>query len=266
VELKRPGTLAVMPSLLENSPYAVAECLEHGIPFVASRVGGTSELVAPEDRERVLCEPTSDALAEALLRALRSGAAPARPARAPGDSLAEWLEVIETVAPPPRLVTASVDRREWTLFGGDCAQLLDALLAAQAASGADVVTTGVGEGDAVRLFLGDPGVLGLVENQYGVVGVVRQSAATSDPPWVLCARLAADGARIVSIPEALAPREPVRDGPGERLAVLRAFEHADGAVLRQLPQLAATLAAALSRRMPASARPSVRRRLRRLLG
>ena len=32
--LMRPGTVAVMPSLLENSPNAVYECLEHGIPFV----------------------------------------------------------------------------------------------------------------------------------------------------------------------------------------------------------------------------------------
>ena len=36
-ELLLPGTLAVMPSLVDNSPYAVAECLEHGIPFVAAR-------------------------------------------------------------------------------------------------------------------------------------------------------------------------------------------------------------------------------------
>jgi glycosyltransferase involved in cell wall biosynthesis len=263
-ELKQPGTLAVMPSLLENSPYAVAECLEHGIPFVASRVGGTPELVVAEDRERVLCEPTSDDLAEALRRALTSGAAPARPARAPEDSLAHWLEVIETVTPPPSPTTAEVDRREWTVFG-DGEDLLETLLAAQSASGADVVTTGVRDGDVVRLFLGDPGAFGLIENQYGFVGLVRRSAATTDSPWVQCARLAAKGARIVSIPEALAPRQRV-DAPGDRLAVLQAFEDGDGAVLRQLPQLAATLAAARSRRAPASTDPSKRGRLRRLLG
>ena len=79
-------------------------------------------------------------------------------------------------------------------------------------------------------------------------------------------RLAADGARIVSIPDALTTHEPVQDEPGERLAVLRAFERADGAMRRQLPQLAATLAVALSRRAPASVKPTVRNRLRRLLG
>ena len=39
-ELLLPGTLAVIPSLLDNSPYAVAECIEHGIPFVATSTGG----------------------------------------------------------------------------------------------------------------------------------------------------------------------------------------------------------------------------------
>src|SRR6266511_3590359 len=45
--LSRPGTLAVMPSLQENSPNAVYECLEHGIPINASDVGGTPVLAAP---------------------------------------------------------------------------------------------------------------------------------------------------------------------------------------------------------------------------
>ena len=69
-ELLLPGTLAVMPSLVDNSPYAVAECLEHGIPFVAARVGGVPELVLEEDHARVLCRPTADDLAAALTRAL----------------------------------------------------------------------------------------------------------------------------------------------------------------------------------------------------
>src|SRR6266540_6641910 len=49
-QLRRPGTLAVMPSFEENSPNTVYECLENGIPFIASNVAGIRELVAPEDR------------------------------------------------------------------------------------------------------------------------------------------------------------------------------------------------------------------------
>src|SRR5436190_7970451 len=103
-ELRRPGTLAVMPSLLDNSPNTVSECSEHGIPFVATQVGGIPELVAAEDRPRVLCRPTPDDLAEALTRALVSsdGFAPARAARGAAESVSEWLDVVETARPAKR--------------------------------------------------------------------------------------------------------------------------------------------------------------------
>ncbi len=44
--------LAVMPSLVDNSPNTVYEALGLGIPFITSRAGGTSELIAIEDLER----------------------------------------------------------------------------------------------------------------------------------------------------------------------------------------------------------------------
>ena len=61
--LSERGTLAVMPSLEDNSPNTVYECLERSIPFMASNVGGIPELVAPEDRPRVLFEPTAEGVA-----------------------------------------------------------------------------------------------------------------------------------------------------------------------------------------------------------
>ncbi|WP_407525577.1 glycosyltransferase [Methylobacterium oryzisoli] len=42
---KRPHALCVMPSLIENSPCTVGECLTLGVPFIAGRVGGTGELL-----------------------------------------------------------------------------------------------------------------------------------------------------------------------------------------------------------------------------
>ena len=57
LEARGSGRLAVMPSLVENSPYAVLECAERGIPFVASNVGGTSDLVHPEDQPHALVAP-----------------------------------------------------------------------------------------------------------------------------------------------------------------------------------------------------------------
>jgi O-antigen biosynthesis protein len=95
--VSRPGTLAVMPSLQENSPNTVYECLEHRIPFIASSVGGVPELIAPDDRARVLFEPTADGLEAALRRVLAEGRvpAPARPAFEQGASFGRWAEVIE---------------------------------------------------------------------------------------------------------------------------------------------------------------------------
>ena len=42
-----PGRVAVLPSLLENSPYGVLECLALRIPFLCSDVGGVPELIHP---------------------------------------------------------------------------------------------------------------------------------------------------------------------------------------------------------------------------
>jgi glycosyltransferase involved in cell wall biosynthesis len=95
--LSRPGTLVVMPSLQENSPNTVYECLEKRIPFIASGVGGVPELVAPDDRARVLCEPTPEALEATLRRVLESGHVPepARPAFDAATSVTGWSEVVE---------------------------------------------------------------------------------------------------------------------------------------------------------------------------
>src|SRR5207248_11537808 len=101
-----PGTLAAMPSLVGNTPYAEAECLEHGVPFVTTRFGGIAELVVEEDQERVLCLPTADDLADALTRALasRPGFAAARPDRPGAASLDGWLGLLDGLTPwrPPR--------------------------------------------------------------------------------------------------------------------------------------------------------------------
>jgi glycosyltransferase involved in cell wall biosynthesis len=302
-ELLVPGTLAVMPSLLENSPYAVAECIEHGVPFIGADVGGTPELVAQEDRARLLCAPSPDGVAEALERALTSetGIEPARPARAPDESLAAWVELIETIEAPRRATAPSASRvalvacgrdstrraeilaehthsvgvdliaadsrragleratSEWVLFLNDDdvpdEGLLDALVVAQAASGADAVTAAVRAADGaegVQLFLGDPGPLGIMENQYGVIGLVRRTLATDDSDWLLFARLAVGGARVVSIPEPLSLHlgrpAAIGDPGGEGLSVLEVFEAGKPEAWREFPQFAATLGAALARR------------------
>jgi glycosyltransferase involved in cell wall biosynthesis len=254
-QLRQPGTLVVLPTLLENSPYAVAECLEHEIPFIAACVGGLPELVATIDAEHVLVEPTVPAFTAAMTRALTDGVRPARPAREPAEASIAWLHLVETLSPARPGRKSTFDEAEWVVVADDGVLaddgMADALHRAQAVSGADVVTTAVrpaADPDAVRMFLGDPGALGLIENHYGVVGLARRSlVADAGGNWALFARSALSGARIVSVPDPLAVHSgrvgTAADVPGDGVAVLELFErHARD--LPDLPQLAATLAAA----------------------
>jgi glycosyltransferase involved in cell wall biosynthesis len=71
--------MAVLPSIMENSAYTVMECLTMGIPMVASDVGGTSELVHPDDVDKVLTIPTPKPLAKRIREILREGLRPGRP-------------------------------------------------------------------------------------------------------------------------------------------------------------------------------------------
>ncbi|MCA1750026.1 MAG: glycosyltransferase family 4 protein, partial [Sphingomonadales bacterium] len=82
--------IAVMPSLIENSTMAVYETLVHRIPFVASAVGGTPELIDPADHEATLVPPQAEALADRLADILENGQPIARPAFDNDRNLASW--------------------------------------------------------------------------------------------------------------------------------------------------------------------------------
>ncbi|MEM8697197.1 MAG: glycosyltransferase family 4 protein [Pseudomonadota bacterium] len=82
--------IAAMPSLIENSTMAVYEALVHKIPFVASAVGGTSELIDPADHAATLVPPDTEALALRLKTALEDGQPLARPAFDNDANLSMW--------------------------------------------------------------------------------------------------------------------------------------------------------------------------------
>jgi hypothetical protein len=218
----------------------------------------------------VLLRPDADEFASALTEALQStdGIAPARPARETEASLAEWIELVESVEAPNAEVRDSTSA-EWVVVADDGVTqddgLRDALVAAQASSGADVVTSAVRTNNGVRLFLGDPGPLGLIENHYGVVGLVRAPLASGNSAWPLFTRIALDGGRIVSLPRPLAtydgPIGSIADVAGEGVEILSAWERAGRDP--GLAQLAATLGAQLGRRRREPAAPAGR--LRRLV-
>lgn len=283
--LSRPGTLAIMPSFGETFSNAVYECLERGIPFLASDAGAPPELIAEDDRARVLFEPTSGGIAEALGRLLGDGHAPqpARPAFDPADSLAAWRNAIAT---EPRAVPrpegpATVDVGTWgkvpegesdwivLLEPGDVPRddFVETLRRAQAASGADIVTFGVQLGEVQHLFLGDPGGLGLLSNSYGTAALIRRALVSdATEAWPLLAGLSLSGARIVSIPEPLVVRPPAAGSTdrseSEPLLVAAEFEQQLPRHLRSLARIGAGLAASSAAPVSAS---SLRHKLFRLV-
>jgi glycosyltransferase involved in cell wall biosynthesis len=228
--LQRPGTLVVMPSLQENSPNVVYECLEHGISFIASAVGGVPELVEPG----ALFEPTAAGLALALKRILAGGVVPLPP-RAAFDRHAtpeRWGEVLK-LRPAPR--SAAQPAAE---------NVLDVLRHAQRTTGADIVTCGIRlPGGGVRFFHGDPGGLGAIENGYGTVALVDGQLRRDETDlWPLLADLAASKRSIVSVPLPLTDGA-VDESPGVALRAAQALEGSLAEPLRGAARLAAGLAA-----------------------
>ncbi|MGP1282797.1 MAG: glycosyltransferase family 4 protein [Parasphingopyxis sp.] len=82
--------IAVMPSLIENSTMAVYEALVHHIPFIATDVGGTPELIDPADHPTTLVRPEVQHLADRLADALENGHRIARPAFDNDHNLETW--------------------------------------------------------------------------------------------------------------------------------------------------------------------------------
>eukprot|EP00958_Prasinococcus_capsulatus_P021885 scaffold3032_cov375-Prasinococcus_capsulatus_cf.AAC.15 len=60
--------VAIMPSLVDNSPLSILECIGAKVRFLASTAGGIPELVNPEDHSRFLFDPTLPSLVGALVR------------------------------------------------------------------------------------------------------------------------------------------------------------------------------------------------------
>ena len=106
--LKAPGRLAVMASTIDNSPNVVYEALGLGLAFLASRGGGTGELVHPDDFERVTYDPRDPELREVD----RAEPASTRPVHS-GRVLAERLrEAVAAEPRPARFAVAPAANRE----------------------------------------------------------------------------------------------------------------------------------------------------------
>jgi glycosyltransferase involved in cell wall biosynthesis len=100
--LRKPGRLAVMPALADNLPCTVHECALAGIPFLATDVGGTAEIVEPGAGALALAPPEIEAFAERLRAILASGqkvVAPRVPANEARRRWVAWHDSLRDVEP-----------------------------------------------------------------------------------------------------------------------------------------------------------------------
>jgi glycosyltransferase involved in cell wall biosynthesis len=91
---KNRDAVVACPSLIDNSPHTIIECLELGVNLIACKSGGIPELFADDER---LAEPDPDSLANLLGRALDNQLGPVVKRYSPERSRTEWRSFVETV-------------------------------------------------------------------------------------------------------------------------------------------------------------------------
>ena len=114
--------VAIIPSLQDNSPYTVLECIGLGIPFLSQRIGGIPELIDPRDVAQCTFyartpERRPEAIAKSIQRILTTGIRAARRAVAATDTDAGWVDFHSSIvktrgdqkAVAPAAPTASID-------------------------------------------------------------------------------------------------------------------------------------------------------------
>lgn len=84
------GKLAIMPSVMDNSPFGVYELLGYRVPFITSTAGGGKELIHETDRDRVLFEVHPHAIHRILLKLVHQPLYTPRPSFDMQCSLEIW--------------------------------------------------------------------------------------------------------------------------------------------------------------------------------
>ena len=94
--LKAPGRMAVMPSVADNSPLTILECIHNKIPFIAAATGGIPEIISQKDHKHAIFNLSSKALAERLDDILKNGLSTSFPAIHQSENIPQWLQGIRT--------------------------------------------------------------------------------------------------------------------------------------------------------------------------
>lgn len=108
--LSTHGRLAVMPSLIENTPYVAYEALVLNIPFIATDTETVRDLIHEEDQDEVLVQVNAESLARGLANAVTEGIIRARPAFTPANAKNSWRYFYNYVSTASAAVTSKVNR------------------------------------------------------------------------------------------------------------------------------------------------------------
>lgn len=92
------SALCVMPSLMENSPCVVGECLTIGAPFLTTEVGGISELIDPASRPHCVVRATPQALAKGIERCMTEGVPELQSAFIVKTVAQNWAQCIKSLS------------------------------------------------------------------------------------------------------------------------------------------------------------------------
>lgn len=101
------GRIAIMPSVMDNSPFGVYECLANGIPFITSNTGGGKELINTSDWDNTLFVPAPNAIANKIIDVLENGCITPKPSFDFSENITQWLAWHQEVSTSNNVVAAA---------------------------------------------------------------------------------------------------------------------------------------------------------------
>lgn len=234
--LKQP-CIAVMPSLIENSTMAVYEALVYRIPFIATRVGGTPELINGQDHEHVLCDANPRDLARYIQRVLSDGQVVAAPAFSNEENLEVWRNFHEFLA--ESIESGSVEQTLSRIANGGTATRRQAGLQRHAAAPLSVCVAHTGDVGSLREL-----IVSLDTREVEIcIGVSGYNDIQGSDPETYLSELADRGVKVVEASECTLGEtynQLAACASGDAFVFLRSDIHLPG------KEFAATISTALS--------------------
>ncbi|KAF2078621.1 hypothetical protein CYY_000121 [Polysphondylium violaceum] len=92
-----PNRLAVIPSLQDNAPYTLYECLYNQVPFIATSQPSMIPLIDSSDHSRVLFDAKAPQLLRKMTQSIKKGAYVAKPTFTKEKSESSWSKFYSSI-------------------------------------------------------------------------------------------------------------------------------------------------------------------------